>query len=283
MVKTVGKYDIYRTLGEGSFGKVKYAVDKEGSLPVAIKILDKDKVQVANVAAIIKKEITTMKSLQHANIVAVLDVFATQSKIFIVFDFVEGQELFDIIANEGKMPEERARHFFSQIVAGIVYCHHSGVHHRHLKPENILVDSSGTVRICDFGLSALYVGDCTTSSSRIGVVSAAYGTPSYVAPEVLEGSPYEGKGADIWSMGVILFVLMAGYLPFDDPNLPSLFDKIRAAQYTFPAWFSPLTRNLTENMIIASPTMRYTVNDVNGHEWMKLPKSGVRALPANNL
>ena len=159
MGKTVGKYELYRTLGEGSFGKVKYAVNKETNEAVAIKILDKDKIQKNNMGAQIKKEISIMKLISHTNVVCVKDVFATTSKIFIVLELVDGGELFDKIQNEGRLCEEQARFYLRQLCEGLEHCHSRGVYHRDLKPENLLLDKNGDLKISDFGLSALYVGD----------------------------------------------------------------------------------------------------------------------------
>ena len=135
MVKSVGKYDLYRTLGQGSFGKVKYAVNRETNEACAIKILDKDKIQRKNMGNQIKKEISIMKMINHKQIIAVKDVFATATKIFIVLELVEGGELFDKIANDGKLTEEQARFYFLQLVEGLQYCHDHNVCHRDLKPE----------------------------------------------------------------------------------------------------------------------------------------------------
>lgn len=135
MVKTVGKYELYRTLGEGTFGKVKYAVNKETNEAVAIKILDKEKIQKLNMGAQIKKEISIMKLITHNNVVCVKDVFATTSKIFIVLELVEGGELFDKIANQGRLAEPQAKFYFRQLCEGLAHCHSQGVCHRDLKPE----------------------------------------------------------------------------------------------------------------------------------------------------
>ena len=142
MVKVVGKYELYRTLGEGSFGKVKYAVNKETNEAVAIKILDKEKIQKNNMGAQIKKEISIMKLINHHNVVCVKDVFATTSKIFIVLELVEGGELFDKIQNSGRLTEEQARFYFRQLCEGLEHCHARGVCHRDLKPEVKIVKYS---------------------------------------------------------------------------------------------------------------------------------------------
>ena len=135
MVKTVGSYELYRTLGEGSFGKVKYAVNRDTNEAVAIKILDKEKIQKQNMGAQIKKEISIMKMIKHKYVVGVKDVFATTSKIFLVLELVEGGELFDKISSQGRLSEEQARFYFRQVAEGLDHCHSLGVCHRDLKPE----------------------------------------------------------------------------------------------------------------------------------------------------
>jgi serine/threonine protein kinase len=229
MVKTVSKYELYRTLGEGSFGKVKYAVNKETNEAVAVKILDKDKIQKQNMGAQIKKEISIMRMIKHDNVVCVKDVFATTSNIFIVLELVEGGELFDKITSQGRLGEPQARFYFRQVVEGLDHCHSQGVCHRDLKPEvftslrnfsalmildhfyhltlyqsyiciillflllvffssssqNLLLDAQGNIKISDFGLSALHVGDADSEGqSRAELLHTTCGTPNYVAPEV---------------------------------------------------------------------------------------------------
>ena len=134
-MKSIGNYDLYKTLGQGSFGKVKYGVNKLTNEAVAIKILDKDKIQKKNMGNQIKKEISIMKMIKHHSVVTVKDVFATPQKIYIVLELVEGGELFDKIANDGKLPEEQARFYFVQLIEGLDYCHKQGICHRDLKPE----------------------------------------------------------------------------------------------------------------------------------------------------
>lgn len=187
MVKTVGKYDLYKTLGQGSFGKVKYAINKETNEACAIKFLDKERIQASNMGPQIKREISIMKKISHPNIIAVKEVFATNSKIFIVMELVEGGELFEMLNRDGKMSEARARYYFNQLVEALLYCHAMNVCHRDLKPENILLDKAGNIKISDFGLASLYVGDSSEegSQSRHDLLQTTCGTPNYIAPEVL--------------------------------------------------------------------------------------------------
>ena len=159
MVKKVGKYDLGRTLGEGTFGKVKYAINTDSQEAVAIKVLDKEKIQKQNMGNQIKKEISIMKMVKHKYIVGMIEVLASKSKIFIVLELVQGGELFDKIVRDGKLPEETALFYLGQLVEGVSYCHKLGVCHRDLKPENLLLDENNNLKISDFGLSSLYVGD----------------------------------------------------------------------------------------------------------------------------
>lgn len=270
MVKSVGKYDLYGTLGEGAFGKVKYAINTETNEAVAIKILDKERIQTRNMGPQIKKEISIMKMINHHYVVAVKDVFATNAKIFIVLEFIGGGELFDKISNEGKVSEDKARFYFGQLLEGLEHCHNSGICHRDLKPENLLLDVDGNLKISDFGFSTLNIGDADgDGNARAELLHTTCGTPNYVAPEVLGKDGYDGKKADIWSMGVILYVMLAGYLPFDEGTMVALFAKIKKADYTFPDWFSPEAKDMLKRILVTDPSQRYKLSDIKNHPWYK--------------
>jgi len=270
MVKKVGKYELGRGLGEGTFGKVKYAVDTETNEAVAIKILDKEKIQKQNMGNQIKKEISIMKMVKHKYIVGMKEVLASKTKIFIVLDLVTGGELFDKIVQVGKLSEEQARFYFQQLVEGVEYCHKLGICHRDLKPENLLLDEHGNLKISDFGLSSLYIGDAEDGASRTELLHTTCGTPNYVAPEVLSDQGYDGKKADVWSIGVILYVLLAGFLPFDESTIVALFAKIQAADFTYPSWFTPETRSLLDQMLVADPAVRLTLTQIKAHPWFQI-------------
>jgi serine/threonine protein kinase len=271
MVKKVGKYELGKSLGEGTFGKVKYAIDTETNEAVAIKILDKEKIQKQNMGNQIKKEISIMKMVKHTNIVHMVEVLASKTKIFIVLELVTGGELFDKIVQVGKLSEDQARFYFQQLIDGAEYCHKLGICHRDLKPENLLLDEHGNLKISDFGLSSLYVGDADgTGASRTELLHTTCGTPNYVAPEVLSDQGYDGKKADVWSCGVILYVLLAGFLPFDESTIVALFAKIQNADFTYPSWFSPEVRSLIDQMLVADPHARITIANIKQHPWYLL-------------
>ncbi|KAJ8612384.1 hypothetical protein CTAYLR_007941 [Chrysophaeum taylorii] len=264
--KTVGKYEIGRTLGEGTFGKVKHAVNTETGEQVAIKVLDKERIQKQSMGAQIKKEISIMKQLEHPNVVKLKEVLASRTKIFIVLELVTGGELFDLIVKSGRLAEPEAKRYFRQLVDGVSYCHSQGVAHRDLKPENLLLDEHVVLKISDFGLSALYDGD--QGASRSQMLHTTCGTPNYVAPEVLQNEGYDGRIADCWSIGVILYVLLAGFLPFDEQTMSALFAKIKAADYAYPDFFSKQVVALIDKILVADPNLRATLLDVKDDPWL---------------
>lgn len=269
MVKKVGKYELGRTLGEGTFGKVKYAMNTETNEAVAIKVLDKEKIQKQNMGNQIKKEISIMKMVKHEYIVGMIEVLASKTKIFIVLELIVGGELFDKIVTVGKLSEEQAFFYFDQLVEGVEYCHKLGVCHRDLKPENLLLDEHGDLKISDFGLSSLYVGDAEMDgASRTELLHTTCGTPNYVAPEVIADQGYDGKKADVWSIGVILYVLLAGFLPFDEGTIMALFSKIQKAEFTYPKWFSQEVRALLDQVLVADPKVRISLTQLKEHPWM---------------
>uniref|UniRef100_A0A0D6QW54 non-specific serine/threonine protein kinase n=1 Tax=Araucaria cunninghamii TaxID=56994 RepID=A0A0D6QW54_ARACU len=260
----VGKYEVGRTLGEGTFAKVKFARNSETGESVAIKVLDKDKVLKHKMVEQIKREISTMKLIKHPNVVQLYEVMASKTKIYIVLEFVAGGELFDKIVNHGRLKEDEARRYFQQLINAVDYCHSRGVYHRDLKPENLLLDTYGNLKISDFGLSAL-----SQQVRDDGLLHTTCGTPNYVAPEVINDKGYDGATADLWSCGVILFVLMAGYLPFDDSNLMTLYKKIYKADFTCPSWFSSNAKKLITRILDPNPKTRITIPEILENEWFK--------------
>ncbi|KAK2965516.1 hypothetical protein RJ640_008866, partial [Escallonia rubra] len=260
----VGKYEIGKTLGEGSFAKVKYAKNDETGDSVAIKIIDRDRVLRHKMVEQIKREISTMKLIKHPNVLKLFEVMASKTKIYIVLEYVNGGELFDKIALHGRLKEDEAKKYFQQLINAVDYCHSRGVYHRDLKPENLLLDSFGFLKVSDFGLSAF-----SQQVKDDGLLHTACGTPNYVAPEVLTDKGYDGTSADIWSCGVILFVLMAGYLPFDEPNLPSLYRRIQKADFSCPSWFSSASKKLIMRILDPNPITRIKIQEILDNDWFQ--------------
>lgn len=260
-VNTIGKYQLGRTIGEGTFAKVKLAVNTKNGLYVAIKIIDKHMVVENNLTNQVKSEIRTMKLLRHPNIVRIHEVIGTKTKIYIVMEYVSGGQLSDRMSYVGRLSERQARKHFQQLIDAVDYCHCRGVYHRDLKPQNLLLDGKDCLKVSDFGLSTLRKpGD---------LLSTACGSPSYVAPELLANKGYEGAAADVWSCGVILFEMLAGQLPFDDRSLMNLYRKILRAEYTFPEWFTESQKTLISRILDPNPQTRITTSEIIENQWFQ--------------
>ncbi|EEF28664.1 CBL-interacting serine/threonine-protein kinase, putative [Ricinus communis] len=232
-------------------------------MSVAIKIIDKEKVLKVGMIDQIKREISVMRLIRHPNVVELYEVMATKTKIYFVMEYVKGGELFNKVA-KGKLKEDAARKYFQQLISAVDYCHSRGVCHRDLKPENLLLDENGNLKVSDFGLSAL-----AESKRQDGLLHTTCGTPAYVAPEVINRKGYDGAKADIWSCGVILFVLLAGYLPFHDSNLMELYRKIGKAEFKFPNWFAPEVRKLLSKILDPNPSTRISMARIMENSWFR--------------
>ncbi|XP_047332207.1 CBL-interacting serine/threonine-protein kinase 24 isoform X3 [Impatiens glandulifera] len=231
VTRKAGKYEIGRTIGEGTFAKI-------------------------------RREISIMKIVRHPNIVRLHEVLSSREKIYIVLELVTGGELFDQIVYKGKLSEKQSRRFFQQLIDAVAHCHSKGVYHRDLKPENLLLDSHGNLKVSDFGLSAL-------QPQGIELLHTTCGTPNYLAPEVLSSQGYDGAAADLWSCGVILYVLMAGFLPFDETDLPTLYKKIKAAEFTCPCGFSSDAKSLIHKILDPNPETRIKIEGIKNHPWFQ--------------
>lgn len=257
------KYELGRLLGQGTFAKVYHARNIKTSHSVAIKVIEKEKVFKVGLIDQIKREISVMRLLRHPNVVQLFEVMASKSKIYFVLEFVKGEELFNKIS-KGRLKEDVARKYFQQLISAVEFCHSRGVYHRDLKPENLLLDENENLKVSDFGLSAL-----AESKRQDGLLHTACGTPAYVAPEVISRKGYDGAKADIWSCGVILYVLMAGLLPFHDPNLMEMYRKIRNAEFKCPSWFSSDVRRLITRILDPNPETRVSIQKIKENSWFK--------------
>ncbi|XP_077238077.1 CBL-interacting serine/threonine-protein kinase 6-like [Tasmannia lanceolata] len=264
-----GKYELGRFLGHGTFAKVYYAKNLNCGKSVAMKIVGKEKVIKVGMMDQVKREISVMKMVKHPNIVELHEVMASKSKIYFAMELVRGGELFSKIA-KGRLREDVARSYFQQLISAVDFCHSRGVYHRDLKPENLLLDDEGNLKVTDFGLSAF-----TEHLKQDGLLHTTCGTPAYVAPEVIGKKGYDGAKADLWSCGVILFVLLAGYLPFQDENIVSMYKKIYGGDFKCPSWFSSESRRLITKLLDPNPNTRITIAKLMDSSWFKksIPKS----------
>ncbi|XP_059297752.1 CBL-interacting serine/threonine-protein kinase 11-like [Lycium ferocissimum] len=259
-----GKYELGKLLGCGAFAKVYHARDVKDGHSVAIKIINKSRVSNAILMSNIKREISIMRRLSHPHIVKLDEVLATKTKIYFVMEFVKGGELFAKIAKAGKFSEDQTRKIFQQLISAIRYCHSRGVYHRDLKPENLLIDENGDLKVSDFGLSAL-----TEQVQQDGLLHTLCGTPSYVAPDILTKKGYDGAKVDVWTCGIILFVLNAGYLPFHDSNLMGMYHKICNGEFKCPKWMSSELKRFLHRLLDTNPMTRITIEEIINDPWFK--------------
>lgn len=258
-----GKYEVGKLLGCGAFAKVYHARDFRTRQSVAIKTVSKQKILKGGFTEHVKREISIMRRLRHPHIVRLHEVLATKTKIYYVMEFAKGGELFTKVT-KGRFSEDLSRRYFQQLISAVDYCHSRGVYHRDLKLENLLLDENWDLKVTDFGLSA--VNDQIRSD---GFLHTLCGTPAYVAPEILEKKGYNGSKVDVWSCGIILFVLNAGYLPFTDSNLMAMYRKIYKGEFRCPKWTSHGLKLLLTRLLDTNPETRITIAEIRNDPWFK--------------
>ncbi|XP_046852119.1 maternal embryonic leucine zipper kinase-like [Xenia sp. Carnegie-2017] len=253
-------YDIKETIGSGGFAKVKLAVHRPTNEKVAIKMMTKR--ALAHDLPRVYTEIATMKELCHQNICQLYEVIETTDEIFLILEYAPGGELFDYIVAKDRLEEQEARHFLRQIVAALGYMHEKGYAHRDLKPENLLLDENQDIKLIDFGLVGKPEGGMSEK------LETCCGSPAYAAPELISGVPYFGNEADLWSLGVLLYALLCGYLPFDDDDTYNLYKSIQKGQYDTPNFLSKGSVALIGQMLKTDPKQRLTVQKLCVHPWL---------------
>lgn len=253
-------YELRETIGSGGFAKVKLAVHSLTGEKVAIKIMNKK--ELGSDLPRVQREIDAMKNLTHQHVCQLYHVIQTEEYIFMVMEYAPGGELFDYIVAKDKLREDEARGFFRQIVSAVAYIHDRGYAHRDLKPENLLLDDDQNIKLIDFGLVAKPRGGMTDH------LDTCCGSPAYAAPELISGFPYHGNEVDLWSMGVLLYALLCGFLPFDDDNTFKLYKLIQKGEYEIPEWLSPGSAKILSQLLQVNPKRRVTIKGLLNHEWM---------------
>ncbi|XP_070808483.1 serine/threonine-protein kinase SIK2 [Pituophis catenifer annectens] len=255
----VGFYEIEGTLGKGNFAVVKLGRHRITRSEVAIKIIDKSQLDSVNLEKIYR-EVQIMKMLDHPHIIKLYQVMETKSMLYLVTEYAKNGEIFDYLANRGRLSETDARRKFWQILSAVEYCHGRKIVHRDLKAENLLLDNNMNIKIADFGFGNFYKsGEPLTTWC---------GSPPYAAPEVFEGQQYEGPQLDIWSMGVVLYVLVCGALPFDGPTLPILRQRVLEGRFRIPYFMSEECEHLIRRMLVLDPSKRLSIAQIKEHKWM---------------
>ncbi|XP_044113837.1 serine/threonine-protein kinase SIK3 isoform X5 [Neovison vison] len=257
----IGYYEIDRTIGKGNFAVVKRATHLVTKAKVAIKIIDKTQLDEENLKKIFR-EVQIMKMLCHPHIIRLYQVMETERMIYLVTEYASGGEIFDHLVAHGRMAEKEARRKFKQIVAAVYFCHCRNIVHRDLKAENLLLDANLNIKIADFGFSNLFTPG--------QLLKTWCGSPPYAAPELFEGKEYDGPKVDIWSLGVVLYVLVCGALPFDGSTLQNLRARVLSGKFRIPFFMSTECEHLIRHMLVLDPSKRLSMEQICKHKWMKL-------------
>ncbi|XP_026837195.1 serine/threonine-protein kinase MARK2 isoform X15 [Drosophila erecta] len=257
----IGKYKLIKTIGKGNFAKVKLAKHLPTGKEVAIKIIDKTQLNSGSLQKLFR-EVRIMKMLDHPNIVKLFQVIETEKTLYLIMEYASGGEVFDYLVLHGRMKEKEARVKFRQIVSAVQYCHQKRIIHRDLKAENLLLDSELNIKIADFGFSNEF-----TPGSKLDTFC---GSPPYAAPELFQGKKYDGPEVDVWSLGVILYTLVSGSLPFDGSTLRELRERVLRGKYRIPFYMSTDCENLLRKFLVLNPAKRASLETIMGDKWMNM-------------
>ncbi|CAF0996778.1 unnamed protein product [Rotaria magnacalcarata] len=257
----IGKYRFSKTIGKGNFAKVKLARHIPTGREVAIKIIDKAQLNPTSLQKLFR-EVKIMKGLDHPNIVKLFEVIETEKTLYLVMEYASGGEVFDYLVAHGRMKEKEARAKFRQIVSAVQYLHQKHIVHRDLKAENLLLDAELNIKIADFGFSNEF-----TPGNKLDTFC---GSPPYAAPELFQGKKYDGPEVDVWSLGVILYTLVSGSLPFDGQNLKELRERVLRGKYRIPFYMSTDCENLLKKFLVLNPTRRSALEAIMKDKWINV-------------
>ena len=254
----LGDYTIKRTIGKGTFSKVKLAINTKNREKVAIKILEKSKITEKEDIERLIREMFILKNLNNENVIKTYEIEETNTSYLIIMEYCEKGELFNYIIKNNKLTEEETSFFLYQIVNGLEYLHSKGIIHRDLKPENLLLTSDYKLKIIDFGLSNFFDGK--------NLLITPCGSPCYASPEMVSGKKYNGFYSDIWALGIVLYAMSCGFLPFEDKDNEVLFEKINNCDLVFPDYLSPLIKDLILKILKVKPKERIKIEDIKKHK-----------------
>lgn len=257
--KSLNQFVLGEKLGEGMFGKVRLGTHILTGEKVAIKLLEKMKILEQADKIRVEREIKILKQLKHNNIIQLYSVIQTSTTIYLIMEYSPGKELFEYIVSKRRLAESEALEFFQQILSGVDYMHKNRICHRDLKPENMLLDSNRNIKIIDFGLSNSY--------GKSDLLSTACGSPCYAAPEMIAGNKYQGIKIDTWSVGIILYAMVCGYLPFEDTNNDALYKKILEGKFAVPSFVSDSCKDLIKKILTVDPSKRISISQIREHPW----------------
>ena len=263
----IGNYLIKKTLGQGTFGKVKLGIYLPTGEKVAIKILEKDKIIEKDDEIRVKREFDMLAILNHPNVILVAEIFESYDNYYSVMEYCEGGELFNYIVKNRRLDQDEAAFFYFQLINGLEYIHSLGIVHRDLKPENLLLTKDHLLKIIDFGLSNYF------REGQKEYLETPCGSPCYASPEMVSGQKYDGIKIDIWSTGIILYAMLCGYLPFEDKDNDILFEKILECKLIFPKYITKMAKDLMVKILVTDPDRRININEIKKHPFYLRGKS----------
>lgn len=269
--RSIGDWDFEDSIGAGSMGQVKRARNRVSGMQCAVKVIpkghaerrksekpQKESDKAKDVRSV--REASIGRLLHHRNICQLYEVYSMTNHFYLLFEYVAGGQLLDYIISHGSLKEKNARKFARSITSALDYCHHNSIVHRDLKIENIMISDSGEIKIIDFGLSNLFRPD--------QLLNTFCGSLYFAAPELLNAEPYVGPAIDVWSLGIVLYVLVCGKVPFDDQSMPALHEKIKKGKVEYPHWLSVECRDLLQRILVVNSKERITLHEVMTHPWM---------------
>lgn len=259
--KKIGKYLLKDTIGHGAFSIVKLAIDIKSNKNFGCKIISKKRLLRIDMEDRFEKEIRILQKLRHTGIATLYDLIKDSINYYLFLELCPNGTLFDLIVSKKKIPEDEAKYIFKQIVVTLKYIHSQNVIHRDIKPENILIDENLNIKFIDFGFSAYYDPDNLSKTNCH--------TPNYASPQLLSGLPYDGQKSDIWSLGILLYVMLNGKIPWTSTNQKQLIDEIRNANVFLPFSMSEEARDLLSQIIAKEADQRISIDDILNHPWLQ--------------
>ena len=261
--KKIGDYILFEQIGQGTFSKVTRAFHIITEQIVAVKILDKQKIEDEIDIERIIREIEILRSISHPNISQMYETYSTVHNFYLMMEYVDGGDLFDYISDNCFLPEQKACFFFRQLISVMEYLSELGISHRDIKPENILLDKDhSNIKVIDFGLSNY----CMEHE----LLHSSCGSPCYASPEMLSGNPYSGITTDLWSAGIVLYSMLVGALPFDDQELHKLYEQIKLGKFYIPSTLSLEAIDLLKRILQVDPKKRITIQELKEHKWFNI-------------
>lgn len=258
----LANFTILNSIGEGTFGKVHLSIHNLTKEKVAVKILEKAKILETDEIERINREIKFLKKFKNINIIKIYEIIETKSNVYFIMEHASGGELFNYIVKNKRLEEKEASFFFSQIVHALDFIHKQGIVHRDIKPENMLLTENKTIKLIDFGLSNQF--------TKGALLKTPCGSPCYAAPEMILGRKYQGTQIDLWSLGITLYAMVCGYLPFEDKNNDKLYKKILDCKIDFPNFVSDQARDIILKLLAVNPNKRIGFDQIKQHPFYKL-------------